>query len=270
MNISNKPVKSALLISIKSFIITFLIFSLTPTAAESAKVALTPEEYGVAIKQGEEREITISSSFYEISRRGSFVNFSIKSSGRNIPNSWITNHNQVTLDTSQTTKDVSFIIKVPADAMTGLHRDTLIPVVSRSSERVSVDNLTLYVEVLPLSTCEEPPTISNITSNQRTVSDRNNKQLTLVFSGAINSSPGCTTQKAWYKFSDEYGEMDKTGTVKLGENGNFTVSVQVIASRKGDDKDGRLYSVIFGAENEYGKASGGRQKVVIKHDNRKK
>lgn len=271
MNKSNQPAKKTLFISIKTIVFITLLFSLlATTTADAAKIALTPDSIGVAIQQGEERKITVSTYFYETSRPSSYVNFNINSSGGNIPSSWVINNTRVTLNTTQPTKEVSFSIKVPANATTGTHRSIFIPVVSRSSERVSFNNLTLYVEVMPSNTCKQPPIISETTTDQQIVSNRNNKLLTLTFTGSINSSIGCTTNRAWYQLSDEYGEMNKIGTMELDVNGNFTVSIPVITSRKGNDKDGRLYNIIFGAENEVGTVFGGQQEVLISHDNRKK
>jgi len=121
---------------------------------------------------------------------------------------------------------------------------------------------------LPTS-CATVPTISTITVNQSVIPAKNNKPVSIVFSGNISSAEGCTQGDAWYRISDEYGELDGTTPLSLDADGNFSVSVNVIASRKGDDKDGRLYTVVFGAKNDAGEVEGGETSVVVSHDNGK-
>ncbi len=43
-----------------------------------------------------------------------------------------------------------------------------------------------------------------------------------------------------------------TVPLEINDDGTFSVAVPMLASRKGKDKDGRLYSVKFMAENEAG------------------
>jgi len=117
--------------------------------------------------------------------------------------------------------------------------------------------------------CASAPAIGAITANQSVIPAKNNKPFTIVFSGNISSAEGCTQESAWYRISDEYGELDGTAPLTLDANGDFSVSVDVIASRKGDDKDGRLYTIVFGAKNEAGEVEGGETSVVISHDNGK-
>ena len=51
-------------------------------------------------------------------------------------------------------------------------------------------------------------------------------------------------------------------------NGAFTLSVPLTISRRGDDKDGRSYSITVRAEDEAGAAAGTPQVVTIGHDQR--
>jgi hypothetical protein len=271
MNKKKRSVTGSFLIPVQAiFFIVLLISSITVATADAAKIVFTPDRIGVAIQQGEEQIIAVSTSFNETLRQDSYVNFTINSSSGNIPNSWLANNPSITLNSSSRTKEIPFSIKVPADARPGLYRGTFVPGVSRSNERVTFNTVTLFVEVTPGSRCQQPPVISETTSGRKILNDRNSKQQTLVFSGSINSPPGCTTSRSWYQLSDEYGEMDKTGNVAPDANGNFTVSVSVIASRKGDDKNGRHYSLVFGAENEAGIGLSDQRDIVITHDNRKK
>ena len=84
---------------------------------------------------------------------------------------------------------------------------------------------------------------------------------------------GCEIVSAQYQLTDEYGELDNIEVLEVlqvGEGGSFAVTVPMVASRKGDDKDGRLYTVKLVAENGAGVGDSVVTNIVVKHDNSKK
>ena len=99
---------------------------------------------------------------------------------------------------------------------------------------------------------------------------RNNKQVHVELSGSVSVPEGCSIDRPRYQLTDEYGELDKVETLQLGADGNFTVAIPMVASRKGNDKDGRLYTVKFEAENEAGVGESVETNIVVMHDNGKK
>jgi hypothetical protein len=114
---------------------------------------------------------------------------------------------------------------------------------------------------------------SNIEASQESINIRNNKKVHIELSGFVTVHDGCEIDSFQYQLTDEYDELDKIEALEVlqvGEGGSFAVTVPMVASRKGDDKDGRLYTVKFVAENWAGVGESVETYIVVKHDNRKK
>jgi len=254
---------------ILAIIIALVIFAMAPGLSRAAQLSFNPANIGIAMSPGEARTITFKTSLAEASQSSSFASFFVALTSGSLPRTWVTRSDYITLTGPQTSGEVSLTISVPAGAQTGTYTGAIRPTGIRASEQTTTEILALYVEVMEKSACNQPPIISGVVAGESIVRANNKKPLTFEFSGNIASPPGCNTEKAYYILSDEYGELDQSEPMQLAENGNFRVEVPVLASRQGGDKDGRLYTVTFGADNEAGTAIGGEQRIVISHDNRK-
>lgn len=122
---------------------------------------------------------------------------------------------------------------------------------------------------LPSQGCQTPPSFSGISASQGAVTSKNNKPVDIVFSGIVEAGEGCTLSGTWYTLMDEYGELDGTQSIQVNADGTFIATVTILASRKGDDKDGRTYGISFGAENEAGVSNPIATSIKVSHDNRK-
>ncbi len=256
-------------IKIIMIILAFVIFAFAPSMSRAAKIAFEPGRIGIAMSPGEERTITFAANLSEFSATSSYANFYVALTNGSLSRTWASRSAQIPLNGRQPSGLVEMTITIPAGTQTGTYTGVIRPIGIRASERTTTEVLSLYVEVMPFQSCSSPPTISEVVAGESIVRASNKKPLTFEFSGNISSPASCTTEKAFYSLTDEYGELDETTPLVLDENGNFNISVDVIASRKGSDKDGRLYTVTFGADNEAGTAVGGEQKIIISHDNRK-
>jgi hypothetical protein len=99
----------------------------------------------------------------------------------------------------------------------------------------------------------------------------NNKPVTLNINGAVMTSLPCTITDAWYVVSDGT-EAGKSGNIRVDpRSGRFQVDVDVMASRSGKDKDGKVYTISLYARNSAG-LTGASQTFFVKvaHDQRKK
>jgi hypothetical protein len=264
-----KTVLTGDVIKIIVIILAFVLFAFTPSMSRAAKITFEPGSIGIAMTPGEERTLTFAANLSEASATSAYANFYVALTNGSLPRTWATRSEQVLLHGSQSSGEVKITISIPAGSQTGTYTGVIRPIGIRASERTTTEVLSLYVEVMPFQSCSSPPIISNVVAGESIVRARNKKPLTFEFSGNIASPAGCTTEKAFYSLTDEYGELDETKPLVLDESGNFSISVDVIASRRGSDKDGRLYTVTFGADNEAGTAVGGAQKIIISHDSRK-
>jgi hypothetical protein len=155
-------------------------------------------------------------------------------------------------DTSLPNTYASFGVKVPTGAQRGFYTGVLKTVYLRSNESVEPAELKINVDVDSLVGCSQPPLFSNVVALQETINMRNNKLVQIELSGSVAVTEGCEIYKTQYHLKDEYGELDNVADIQLDDEGSFTVAVPMVASRKGSDKDGRLYTVKFVAENEAG------------------
>lgn len=117
--------------------------------------------------------------------------------------------------------------------------------------------------------CGQLPSFDSVTASQSAIKAKNNASVSVVFSGRVDFGAGCEPMGAWYSVTDEYGELSRTADLQLGRDGSFTATVEVLASRKGDDKDGRTYTVQFSAANQAGKSGSEPVAITVSHDNRK-
>ena len=161
-------------------------------------------------------------------------------------------------------------MKVPADAKGGKYKGVFRTVWLRSNEQVDPADLVINVEVSETVSCNQVPLFSDISSTEDIINVRNNKEVTIGLSGSVASPDGCDIVNAWFELTDEYGELDRTEVLEIDDVGAFSVAVPMVASRQGNDKDGRLYTVKFFADNESGVGESPETNVVVLHDNRKK
>src|SRR5215471_9082646 len=67
-------------------------------------------------------------------------------------------------------------------------------------------------------------------------------------SGSItDAGSGVNASTATYAVTDEYGSVQPSGHVILGSDGEYSCTIQLQASRNGDDKDGRQYIITASA-----------------------
>ena len=159
---------------------------------------------------------------------------------------------------------------MPAEATGGEYTGLFRTEGLRSSEMVDPVDLMITVDVSQTLFCNQVPLFSDITSSDETISARKHKEVEIELSGSVSVPEGCDIVNAWYQLTDEYGELDRTETVVINDDGTFSVAVPMVASRKGKDTDGRLYTVKFMAENEAGVGESPETTIVVLHDNHKK
>ena len=89
----------------------------------------------------------------------------------------------------------------------------------------------------------------------------------ITVSGTImDAGGGVRTTSARYAVTDAYGTIQPTGTVTLGPNGEYSILVSLEASRRGDDKGGRQYTIVVNATDNSGNRGSGFATVVVPHD----
>jgi hypothetical protein len=65
---------------------------------------------------------------------------------------------------------------------------------------------------------------------------------------------------------DEYGQIQPSGSVPLGADGRYAFTVALQASRNGNDRDGRHYTIKVSATDHAGNPGDASATVTIPHN----
>jgi hypothetical protein len=90
----------------------------------------------------------------------------------------------------------------------------------------------------------------------------------VTVAGTAFDAQSGVAQIAW-RVIDEYGSYQPSAVVGVSGNGPFTLTVPLIAARKGSDKDGRHYTIVLTAVDAAGNRTAiplAQSPVVIVHD----
>ena len=108
--------------------------------------------------------------------------------------------------------------------------------------------------------------IVSVAANPAILWPPNGKMIRVSFSGSITDSTSGVNPSVTFSVTDEYGSIQPKGQVTLIAGNKFTFSVSLQASRRGDDMDGRIYSVVVTARDLAGNTSWASTKVTVPHD----
>lgn len=114
--------------------------------------------------------------------------------------------------------------------------------------------------------CTIPPVVT-MSATPAYLWPPNGKLTPITISGRITDpGNGCTIKTAAYVVNDEYGKVQPHGAVSLGAGGSYRFTVWLPASRLGNDRDGRLYTVSVGATSNAGTIRSQSRNVIVPHD----
>ena len=111
-----------------------------------------------------------------------------------------------------------------------------------------------------------PPTIA-ISANPLTISPPNGKMIPVTVSGTItDTGSGVNLSSGSFAVSDEYGAVQPAGPLTINPDGTYLFTVNLEASRKGSDKDGRQYTISVFAKDNAGNLGSSSIIVTVPHD----
>lgn len=114
------------------------------------------------------------------------------------------------------------------------------------------------------------PTVT-IAANPTTLWPPNGKMVPVTISGSITDDlSGVNASTAVHGVTDEYGQVQPTGSVALRPDGSYSFIIQLQASRRGNDQDGRQYIVTISAQDNAGNMGSAATGVIVPHDQGKK
>jgi probable HAF family extracellular repeat protein len=104
-----------------------------------------------------------------------------------------------------------------------------------------------------LATPDTIPPVITVSASPATLSPPNGRLVPVTVSGMIRDALGGSgVNSAAYQVTDEYGQVQPSGTVTLGMDGRYAFTVALQASRRGNDQDGRRYTIEVSATDHAG------------------
>jgi hypothetical protein len=110
-----------------------------------------------------------------------------------------------------------------------------------------------------------PPTIS-IRATPSILWPPNGNLVTVTVSGTIQDNPGGSgvdTLSACFFVVDQYRKVQPSGGVTVARDGTYSFTVQLKATREGNDPDGRVYNIAVNASDNNGNAAASAVARVI-------
>jgi hypothetical protein len=118
-----------------------------------------------------------------------------------------------------------------------------------------------------LEAADTAPPVITVSATPATLWPPNGKMVPVTVSGTITDKiSGVNASTATYAVSDEYGSVQPSGKVTLGSNGSYSFTIQLQASRNGNDKDGRQYTITVKAQDNAGNSGSASTGVTVPHD----
>lgn len=114
-----------------------------------------------------------------------------------------------------------------------------------------------------------PPAVA-CSANPSVLWPPNGKSVPVVVSGTISDSgSGLDFGTAIYRVTDEYKQVQPSGSIAVNANGTYSIHLSLIAARNGNDTDGRQYSVSVAIKDKAGNLGSCVAPVDVPHDKSK-
>jgi hypothetical protein len=108
------------------------------------------------------------------------------------------------------------------------------------------------------------PPIITVSASPETLWPPNGKLVTVTVSGTItDESGGSGVSSATYQVIDEYRQIQPSGSAPLGADGRYTFTVALQASRRGNDLNGRHYTIIVSATDTAGNRGSASTTITV-------
>jgi hypothetical protein len=112
-----------------------------------------------------------------------------------------------------------------------------------------------------------PPAIT-VFANRTTLWPPNGKLEAVTVSGTVRDEPGGSgvNASAATAVTGEYGSVQPSGPVTVAADGSYIFTIYLQASRHGNDKNGRRYSITVSAQDHAGNTWAATTDVIVPHD----
>jgi probable HAF family extracellular repeat protein len=114
---------------------------------------------------------------------------------------------------------------------------------------------------------DSTPPVITIAASPTTLSPPNGRLVTVTVSGTITDDEpddsGVQAGSTVYRVMDEYGQVQPSGSFTLETDGRYAFPVALQASRRGNDQDGRRYTIEVNATDYAGNEGSASATVTV-------
>src|SRR5208337_5006412 len=135
------------------------------------------------------------------------------------------------------------VAALPVDSEAGTYPSNLASADLSSSS-------TQVVAALEAFGSQTPPQVTYL-ATPTTLWPPNGKSVLVTVSGNVTAGSNALTASS-YAVIDEYGQDQPSGNTTLGAGGSYSFGVPLIASRNGNDPDGRTYTIYVSGSDTIG------------------
>ena len=112
-----------------------------------------------------------------------------------------------------------------------------------------------------------PPMVTIVSVTPDTLWPPNGKLVPVTIVATItDAGSGVDPNTTAYAVEDEYGSVEPSGSLTLRADGRYTATIPLQASRRGNDRDGRLYTITVSALDNEGNEGSATAFVIVPHD----
>ncbi|MFC1770042.1 hypothetical protein ACFLZI_03200 [Nitrospirota bacterium] len=246
-------------------IILVLVFSLPAMAIE---LTYSPDVQYLAAEPGDTVTVPLTVGIITDSRRTYYLWF-IDDIAGSIPSEWISSSKGTSfLSKWWSTASTNISIAVPEDATPGIYESYLYSHIM-GVHSTDVTGTGMYLNLTVSSACGATPKFVIDGVSPEVLWPPNGSIEEVIVAGHLEMPEGCNLYEIGYSVDDEYGTFSSMGEVAINDAGAFEAVIPVEASRNGQDKDGRHYTVNLYAENEAGIGQSDVIEIIVPHDKRK-
>jgi hypothetical protein len=156
-------------------------------------------------------------------------------------------------------------VKGPSVSGASIRRIVIYQPAYNGTDGVLFDNLTFHFTPPPDTT---PPTVT-ATADKTQLWPPTGLAVPVVVSGKITDNTGVSgvnPATAGYTVVDEYGQNQPAGAITLAADGSYSFTVNLPASRKDTDLNGRTFTITVSTKDKAGNQGSKSVVVTVPHD----
>jgi hypothetical protein len=175
--------------------------------------------------------------------------------------SWISTFNGTTGGVSMTKNEL------PADPGSGTGGVTITNVQNTTNYQYSGIVVTTVNDIPVPTTVDTAPPAVTVATTPSKLWPPNESFIPVTVSGNIRLiGTSINSSTATYTVSDEYGLVQPGGNFSITPTGDYSFQIELQASRRGDDYDGRHYTITISAQDNAGHNGSSSASVIVPHD----